>query len=66
MEPLLNNIAGPQDLKKLNPGQLEQICEELRQEIIGTVSQTGGHLGASLGVVEFPFEYSMGSSFLVD
>ena len=52
MEPLLNNIACPEDLKKLKPGQLEQLCEELRQEIITTVSQTGGHLGASLGVVE--------------
>jgi 1-deoxy-D-xylulose-5-phosphate synthase len=52
MEPLLNDIKGPQDLKKLNLTQLEQVCDELRQGIISTVSKTGGHLGASLGVVE--------------
>jgi 1-deoxy-D-xylulose-5-phosphate synthase len=52
MEPLLSQIAGPEDLKKLSPRQLEQLCAELRDEIITTVSRAGGHLGASLGVVE--------------
>ena len=52
MAPLLNDIAGPQDLKKLSADQLEQLCCELRAAIISTVATTGGHLGASLGVVE--------------
>jgi 1-deoxy-D-xylulose-5-phosphate synthase len=52
MEPLLPQIAGPEDLKKLSPIQLEQLCAELRDEIITKVSRSGGHLGASLGVVE--------------
>jgi 1-deoxy-D-xylulose-5-phosphate synthase len=52
MEPLLPQIAGPEDLKKLSPIQLEQLCTELRDEIITKVSRSGGHLGASLGVVE--------------
>ncbi len=52
MEPLLPGIAGPEDLKKLPSGSLEQICAELRDEIITRVSRSGGHLGASLGVVE--------------
>jgi len=52
MEPLLDTIEGPQDLKKLTLTQLEQVCAELRSRIISTVSKTGGHLGASLGVVE--------------
>ena len=52
MESLLGNIKGPQDLKGLKPDQLVQVCAELRQDIITTVSKTGGHLGASLGVVE--------------
>ncbi len=52
MEPLLPGIAGPEDLKKLPSGQLEQLCAELRDYIITSVSRSGGHLGASLGVIE--------------
>ena len=52
MEPLLPGIAGPEDLKKLPESSLEQLCVELRDEIITSVSRSGGHLGASLGVVE--------------
>nr|MEE4269411.1 1-deoxy-D-xylulose-5-phosphate synthase [Candidatus Krumholzibacteria bacterium] len=52
MEPLLKHIQGPDDLKPLSPAQLLHLCEELREEIISTVARTGGHLGASLGVVE--------------
>jgi 1-deoxy-D-xylulose-5-phosphate synthase len=52
MDPLLPGIEGPADLKDLTPEQLEQVCAELREEIITCVSRTGGHLGASLGVVE--------------
>lgn len=50
--PLLKNIDSPDDLKKLKPDQLQQVCDELREYIIDTVSVHGGHFGASLGVVE--------------
>src|ERR1700753_899867 len=49
---LLQNINYPSDLKQLSEDQLEQVCQELRQYIIDVVSVNGGHLGASLGVVE--------------
>ncbi len=50
--PLLATINSPADLKKLKKEQLPQVCSELRQFIIDTVSVNGGHFGASLGVVE--------------
>lgn len=49
---LLQNINTPDDLKKLSPEKLHQVCDELRQYIIDVVSAHGGHFGASLGVVE--------------
>ena len=49
---LLENISNPEDLKKLDKGQLTQLSQELRQYIIDTVSVYGGHFGASLGDVE--------------
>jgi 1-deoxy-D-xylulose-5-phosphate synthase len=51
-KPLLDQVKTPADLKKLDPGQLRQFADELRQETIEAVSITGGHLGAGLGVVE--------------
>jgi 1-deoxy-D-xylulose-5-phosphate synthase len=50
--PLLDTIASPADLKGLGTRQLTALAAELRQELIDTVTQTGGHLGASLGTVE--------------
>ena len=50
--PLLDNISSPQDMKLLSDDQLFQVARELRQETISAVSETGGHLGAGLGVVE--------------
>jgi 1-deoxy-D-xylulose-5-phosphate synthase len=50
--PLLQQINSPEDLRKLEPERLLQVCEELRQFIIDNVSVYGGHFGASLGVVE--------------
>ena len=50
--PLLDTILSPADLKGLSDGQLSQIADELRAETISAVSETGGHLGAGLGVVE--------------
>lgn len=50
--PLLDKIVVPEDLRKLDERQLPQVADELRLELIDAVSQTGGHLGAGLGVVE--------------
>ncbi|SMX31832.1 1-deoxy-D-xylulose-5-phosphate synthase [Maliponia aquimaris] len=50
--PLLDRIAGPSDLKGLSDRELAQVARELRAEVISAVSETGGHLGSSLGVVE--------------
>jgi 1-deoxy-D-xylulose-5-phosphate synthase len=50
--PLLDTIRTPEDLRRLPEGQLQQVADELRAETISAVSQTGGHLGAGLGVVE--------------
>jgi 1-deoxy-D-xylulose-5-phosphate synthase len=50
--PLLDQIALPEDLRKLQPSQLRQLADELRLETVDAVSVTGGHLGAGLGVVE--------------
>ena len=50
--PLLAGINSPADLKKLSHDQLVDVCFELRDYIIDTVSIHGGHFGASLGVVE--------------
>jgi 1-deoxy-D-xylulose-5-phosphate synthase len=50
--PLLDQVKLPADLRKLDASQLRQVADELRAEMISAVSQTGGHLGAGLGVVE--------------
>jgi len=50
--PVLDLIHDPDDLRSLPEDQLEQLAVELREETVRTVSITGGHLGASLGVVE--------------
>ncbi|MDA9009269.1 1-deoxy-D-xylulose-5-phosphate synthase [Alphaproteobacteria bacterium] len=50
--PLLDQVNLPSDLRDLSEDQLPQLADELRQETIDAVSETGGHLGAGLGVVE--------------
>ncbi len=50
--PLLDRVSFPSDLKGLSDRELRQVADELRAETISAVSQTGGHLGAGLGVVE--------------
>jgi 1-deoxy-D-xylulose-5-phosphate synthase len=50
--PLLDRVATPAQLRQLDPSDLRQLADELRQETIDAVSVTGGHLGAGLGVVE--------------
>ncbi|MYK31897.1 MAG: 1-deoxy-D-xylulose-5-phosphate synthase, partial [Boseongicola sp. SB0670_bin_30] len=50
--PLLDSVSLPSDLKRLSDGELRVLADELRAETISAVSETGGHLGAGLGVVE--------------
>jgi len=50
--PLLDRVEVPRDLKGLSIKELKQLCNELRDETVDAVSETGGHLGAGLGVVE--------------
>ncbi len=50
--PLLDRVHIPADMRNFSPEQLRQLADELRRETIDAVSVTGGHLGASLGVVE--------------
>ena len=50
--PLLDQVKRPADLKQFSDAQLTQLAHELRAETVSAVSETGGHLGAGLGVVE--------------
>jgi 1-deoxy-D-xylulose-5-phosphate synthase len=50
--PLLDRVRYPADLKQIPESDLPQLASELRAELVDAVSQTGGHLGAGLGVVE--------------
>ena len=52
MTKLLDKINYPADLRKLDKKELRKVSDELRNELIDVVSETGGHLGAGLGVVE--------------
>lgn len=49
---MLSKIESPKDLKKLRTDELPALCEEIRQKLILTVSENGGHLAPNLGVVE--------------
>ena len=49
---ILNRIESPDDLKKLAPEELPQLCQEIRQQIIPVIANVGGHLASNLGVVE--------------
>ena len=48
----LNNIKSPSDLKSYSPEELEFICDELREYIISTINEIGGHLAPTLGTIE--------------
>ena len=52
MKKLLDGITGPADLKRLAPEELPKLASEIRELIIDTVSDVGGHLASSLGAVE--------------
>jgi 1-deoxy-D-xylulose-5-phosphate synthase len=49
---ILEEIAGPQDLRALGYADVERLCAEIREFLVAAVSRTGGHLGPNLGVVE--------------
>lgn len=49
---VLERISTPEDLKRIDEGDLEKLADEIRQKIISVVSQTGGHLASNLGAVE--------------
>ena len=49
---LLESIRGPDDVRRLERAQLQPLADEVRRRLIDVVSQTGGHIGAGLGVVE--------------
>ena len=48
----LEHIHSPKDIKKLNTKELTDLCAQLRQKMVDTVSRTGGHLASNLGTVE--------------
>ena len=50
--PLLDRIAGPEDVKKLSKLQVIQLCGEIRRFLVDSVLHTGGHLASNLGTVE--------------
>ncbi|GAB0116337.1 1-deoxy-D-xylulose-5-phosphate synthase [Acidisoma sp. 7E03] len=50
--PLLDRVRYPADLRNFSAEQLAELAEELRSEVVDTVSVTGGHLGSALGVIE--------------
>ncbi len=50
--PILNRVSCPADMKALSDAELGLLAHEVRAEVVDVVSQTGGHLGSSLGVVE--------------
>jgi 1-deoxy-D-xylulose-5-phosphate synthase len=50
--PLLDTVNVPEDLRELSPGELPRLADELREYLLYSVGQTGGHFGAGLGVVE--------------
>jgi 1-deoxy-D-xylulose-5-phosphate synthase len=49
---ILDSIKSPSDLRRINARDLQRVADELRSETINAVAVTGGHLGASLGVIE--------------
>jgi 1-deoxy-D-xylulose-5-phosphate synthase len=49
---ILQTINSPEDVRRLSTAELEQLAADIREEIVKTVSQAGGHLAPSLGVVE--------------
>ncbi len=66
MGKILDQIRSPQDLKKLEESQLAALCDEIRETIIETVSNNGGHLASNLGVVELTVALALTFDFPKD
>ncbi|MBD5174211.1 MAG: 1-deoxy-D-xylulose-5-phosphate synthase [Bacteroidales bacterium] len=52
MNKILDCVKSPNDLKQLSDPELEQLCGEIREQLIKRISETGGHLGSNLAVIE--------------
>ena len=52
MARLLDGIEYPRDMRKLSIGELPQLAQEIREEVISVVSEVGGHFASTLGAVE--------------
>ena len=63
---LLNSIAGPEDLQRLDDGQLQALAEQMRARIAEVVSSNGGHLASNLGVCEMTIALHMVFDFKWD
>jgi len=50
--PFLDRISGPADIRRMNDTAIANLADDVRAEVVSAVSETGGHLGSSLGVVE--------------
>ena len=49
---VLDKVQSPKDIKKLDNTELEELCSDIRELLVETVSENGGHLASNLGVVE--------------
>ena len=49
---VLDKVQLPKDIKKMNNSELDELCADIRELLVETVSETGGHLASNLGVVE--------------
>ena len=50
--PLLDSLSQPESIQQLNPPELEQLSNDVRQFLVDTISVTGGHFASNLGTVE--------------
>lgn len=64
--PLLDSIASPHQVQHFTPAQLEQLAGEIRQFLIESISETGGHFSSNLGTVELTVALAHQFDFLVD
>ena len=64
--PLLDSIASPQQIQHFNGPQLEQLAAEVRQFLIDSISETGGHFSSNLGTVELTVALARQFDFLED
>ncbi|HWQ08664.1 MAG TPA: 1-deoxy-D-xylulose-5-phosphate synthase [Holophaga sp.] len=64
--PLLDTITAPQQIRHFSPAQLEQLAVEVRQFLIDSISETGGHFSSNLGTVELTVALMHAFDFLQD